>query len=150
MSKKKNPVYVENGDDIVKEHVSEAKRYIANARETLKKAEPIVFDHYSDEKYVREAAGIGYLAVFKALNGYFLGKVGLLKKELPKNYDAYIHLLNKYTQKNKTFILLLNTIYDDLHVEAYYRGNTQAQAVNSALKRALTAVNYIEKNVLKN
>lgn len=99
MRKKKNPNYLEKGNEIVRLHILEAKRYIDNAKKTLKKAEPIVFDHYSDEKYVREVAGIGYLAVFKALDGYFLGKVGLLKKELPKRYETYIHLLNKYTQK---------------------------------------------------
>lgn len=51
----------------------EARRYLANGKETIGKS-PIDGKLYADEKYVREGAGIAYLAALKAIDGYLVGR----------------------------------------------------------------------------
>ena len=100
--------------------ISEAYRYLANAKETLSKS-PIEYGRYKDPKYVREAAGIAYLAALKALNVYFVS-IGIEKKILPKSIDGYWDLIRKKVPLNGKLTAAISTIYENLHVDAYYRG----------------------------
>ena len=58
-------------DKIMYEYYEEAIRYMDNANETLKKAGKEE-DFYKDDKYVKTACGIDYIAVLKAFDGYFI------------------------------------------------------------------------------
>ena len=100
--------------------ISEAFRYLANAKETLSKS-PIEYGRYKDPKYVREAAGIAYLAALKALDVYFVS-IGIEKKILPKSIDGYWDLIRKKVPLNGKLTAAISTIYENLHVDAYYRG----------------------------
>src|SRR3989338_5156355 len=102
--------------------LEEAWRYFANAKETLLKS-PIEYGRYSDSKYVREAAGIGYLAALKALDVYFVSK-GIDKKKLPTSIDGYFDFIRKYIPLNGKLYSAMNIAYENLHILAYYRGGT--------------------------
>ncbi|MFK0731912.1 MAG: DUF5618 family protein, partial [Gloeotrichia echinulata HAB0833] len=67
--------------------LTEARRFLANGKETIAKAGISETGKiYCDEKYVREGAGIAYLAALKAIDGYLTGR-GVEKEDLPKSIE---------------------------------------------------------------
>ncbi|MEW6104731.1 MAG: DUF5618 family protein [bacterium] len=122
--------------------MKEALRYLSNAKEILRKT-PIEDNNYTDVKYVQEACGTAYLAILKAINGYLLNK-GLLKKELPKSYEAYTKALRKYVSvHNGKLFKQFDYLYDELHIAGYYGGLLHnVHRVKDALK---SAKDFIEK-----
>ena len=102
--------------------ISEAYRYLQNAKETLSKS-PIEYGRYKDAKYVSEAAGIAYLAALRAIDGYLLEK-GIPHKKLPKSIEGYWAATKQHIPLNGKLYASLNTIYENLHIDAYYRGHT--------------------------
>jgi Domain of unknown function (DUF5618) len=119
------------------ELIEEAKRYLANGKETIAKS-PIEGRLYQDEKYVREGAGIAYLAALKAIDGYFVGR-GIAFDTLPKSIEEYWTMKKKYIPINGKFDEKLTLAYQNLHIAAYYQG---AQSVNT-VKEGLQAVKGI-------
>lgn len=116
--------------------MKEPLRYIANARETLRKS-AIEDGRYVDEKYVKSACGIAYLGVLKAIDQYLL-KRGVTKKELPKKVEEYEKALRKFASPmNGKLLRSFNDIYDELHIAGYYRGNLhRVDVVKAALAGA--------------
>lgn len=68
--------------------ISEAYRYLENAKETLGKS-PVNYGLFTDSKYVREGSGIAYLSALKALDVYFITS-GMKKSELPQSIEEYL------------------------------------------------------------
>ena len=120
----------------------EALRYLNNAKEILAKS-PIENNLYIDEKYVKSACGVAYLAVLKAIDESLLKK-GLSRKELPKKVEECQKALQKYASvHNGSLIREFGALYDELHIAGYYRGNLKhADTVKSVLKAAKA---FIEK-----
>lgn len=116
--------------------MKEPLRYIANARETLRKS-AIEDGRYADEKYVKSACGIAYLGVLKAIDQYLL-KRGVTRKELPKKVEEYEKALRKFASPmNGKLLRSFNDIYDELHIAGYYRGNLhRVDVVKAALAGA--------------
>jgi len=127
--------------------ISEAYRYLANAKETLSKS-PIEYGRYKDPKYVREAAGIAYLAALKALDVYFVS-IGIEKKILPKSIDGYWDLIRKKVPLNGKLTAAISTIYENLHVDAYYRGHTNTDLVKAGFGNARKVIEMINKLIDK-
>jgi Domain of unknown function (DUF5618) len=122
-----------------KELIKEAKRYLANGKETIGKS-PIEGKLYADEKYVREGAGIAYLAALKAIDGYLVGK-GVSKDKLPKSIEEYWAMKKKYIPMNGKFSQNLTIAYKTLHIAAYYQGLNTISNVKegmSAVKEIIT------------
>lgn len=122
-----------------KDYFDEAKRYLANAKETIRKS-PIAGKLYADEKYVREGAGIAYLAALKAIDGYLIRK-GVKVDKLPKSIEEYWELKKKHIPVKSKFNENFKLVYQNLHIGAYYQG---AQSI-VYVKEGLTAVNEIIK-----
>jgi len=122
--------------------MKESLRYLQNAKEILKKT-PKEDNRYADVKYVQEACGTTYLAVLKAIDEYLIRK-GLTKKELPKSVDAYREALRKHLAiKDGKLGREFETLYEELHIAGYYRGNlAHVEVVKEALK---SAKGFIEK-----
>lgn len=74
--------------------LAEANRYIENAKEILRTV-AIEDNRYQNDKYVRTAAGIAYLAPLKAIDGYYLGKKRLDEK-MPESIEHYRSIVRKY------------------------------------------------------
>ena len=122
--------------------LSEALRYLENAKEILKSAS--VEDHtYIDIKPVKEAFGTTYLAVLEAINEYLIKK-GFTKKELPRSVEEYRKALQKHLAvHNGKLLREFEKLYDALHIAGYYRGLIyDTRAVKYYLK---AAKEFIEK-----
>ncbi|MEI7589807.1 MAG: DUF5618 family protein [Deltaproteobacteria bacterium] len=103
--------------------MKEPLRYIANAKETLKKS-AIEDNRYLDKKYVKTACGIAYLGVLEAINEALLAK-GYVKKELPKKVEEYEKAIKKnfVSQGNGKLLRHFGDLYEELHIAGYYRGD---------------------------
>ena len=126
---------------------SEPLRYLHNARQILKKA-PREDHIYTDVKPVREACGTAYLAVLEAINEYLLSR-GVIKKELPRSYEAYQKALRKYLGiHNGKLFREFEILYDELHLAGYYRGWLhRVDMVQSALNAAQQFIQKITKRL---
>ncbi len=71
------------------EAVTEAKRYLNNAKEILREKGAKVEGHYRDSKYVKMAGHTAYTGVLFALDHYFGKKAkgsGRLKLKIPQQH----------------------------------------------------------------
>ena len=123
--------------------ISEAYRYLANAKETLSKS-PIEYGRYKDPKYVREAAGMAYLAALKAIDVYLIS-IGLERKVLPKSIDGYWNLIRKKIPLNGKLTASVNTVYENLHIFAYYRGGVGVEMVKEGFSNAKKIIDMLSK-----
>ena len=119
---------------------SEAMRYIANAKETLKLAGHNG-RYYTDRKYVRTACGTAYNGVLVALDHFFeIKKINLPKTR--KSIDYYRQGLKNH-QKIKD---ALNSVYDILHLSGYYDGILDSEVVKIGFARAKEIISQIKIN----
>jgi len=123
--------------------ISEAYRYLANAKDTLSKS-PIEYGRYTDSKYVREAAGMAYLSALKALDIYLIS-VGIDKGKLPKSIDGYWNLIHKNIPLNGKLSAAVSIVYENMHVDAYYRGHTGVGLVKEGFENARKIIIMINK-----
>ena len=126
-----------------KELIKEAKRYLANGKETIAKS-PIEGKLYVDEKYVREGAGIAYLAALKAIDGYLVGK-GISKDKLPKSIEEYWAMKKKYIPHNGKFSQSLTIAYKTLHIAAYYQGLNTISNVKEGMQAVKEIITMLEE-----
>jgi len=123
--------------------LSESYRYLANAKETISKS-PIGYGIYTDSKYVREAAGIAYLAALKALDVFFISK-GMKKAELPQSIEEYQTFIKKKILLNGKLNSALTIVYQNLHIFAYYRGGIGMEMVKEGFDNARKVIEMISK-----
>jgi hypothetical protein len=125
------------------EAISEAKRFLKNAKEILSKTEIEYGKIYKDPKATREAAVIAYLAALLAIDGYLISK-GTSKDKLPTSIDGYMDAVRKIP-KNGKFIANLITAYQNLHVFAYYRSGVNVDMIKAGIKSVEEIINILEK-----
>ena len=125
------------------DYTNEANRYLQNAKETIKKS-PVDYGRYQDPKYVSEAAGIGYLAALKAINGYLIVKKGYSKKELPTSIEAYRKEVKKIPHNGKLLNALID-VYDILHIGAYYHELENTDVIKVGFKRVKEIIDLMGK-----
>lgn len=118
---------------------TEASRYIANAKETLKKAGK-VGKYYKDEKYVKTACGTAYNAVLKALDGY------LILKEIPKQKGrkSIDYYQSNIAKLDKKLLTELHSAYNVLHLSGYYDGELNISVIQAGLETAQDIIKRIE------
>jgi hypothetical protein len=123
------------------EHM-EANRYMNNAKETLRKAEKLDDGYYRDDKYVRTACGTAYLGVVRAIEAWLVLKgVPLPGKKKHRNIDFYVANVAKIDKKMLSY---LNTAYDILHLEGYYRGETRVKIIEGGFDAAYDIIDKIK------
>jgi hypothetical protein len=125
------------------EAISEAKRFLKNAKEILSKTEIEYGKIYKDSKATREAAGIAYLAALLAIDGYLISK-GTPKDKLPTSIDGYMDAIRKIPRNGKLMANLI-TAYQNLHILAYYRGGVNVDMIKAGLKSVEEIINILEK-----
>jgi hypothetical protein len=120
---------------------AEAIRYMDNAKEALQKAEKRDDGYYKDKKYVRSACGIAYLGVLIAIEAWLAvnGVPDAGKKK--KSIDYYT---NNVARINKKMLDFLNTAYNILHLEGYYRGEKSVDTIMSGFKAAYYIIDKIK------
>jgi Domain of unknown function (DUF5618) len=122
--------------------IQKAKRYLANAKETIAKS-PIDGKLYADDKFVREGAGIAYLAALKAIDAYLVGR-GIANDDLPKSIEQYWAAKNKYIPMNGKFTQYFTLAYQNLHISAYYQGVQSVGVVKEGLQAVKEIISMLE------
>ena len=117
--------------------ISEAKRYFKNAKETLSKSS-VEWAAYKDEKCVKEACGIGYLATLRAIDAYLLSK-GTLPDKLPTSIQEYERELKKVPHNGKV-MTSMRIVYENLHILGYYRGGVGTGMIKEGFRHAKTII----------
>ena len=119
-----------------KEAIAQARRYLANAKDTLINNTSIKNDRYVDSKYVSEASAMAYLAPTIAIKGYLL-EHGIVndKRKLPKSYDQYTMFIKKIPRNGK-LMDHYNTVYENLHIDGYYEGHCNVKLIKGGFESA--------------
>jgi len=121
---------------------AEAVRYMDNAKETLQKAEKQDHGYYKDEKYVRSACGIAYLGVLVALDAWLnLKGVNVPNKRKHPTIDFYECEVAKLDKKMLDY---LNTAYNILHLEGYYRRERSIKVIGDGFDLAYLIIDKIK------
>ncbi|GBU20307.1 hypothetical protein R80B4_00183 [Fibrobacteres bacterium R8-0-B4] len=124
----------EERNDYQSKQYSEAIRYMDNAKDTLRKAGKRTDGHYKDEKYVGSACGIAYLGVLAALDAWLTLKgVTVPKRRKHANINFYLTNVGKLDLK---LLSHLNSVYNQLHCEGYYRRETNVKAIEGGFDAA--------------
>jgi hypothetical protein len=123
------------------QHITEARRYIANARELLSTKAGKSGKFYEDKKYVRMAGNTAWSGVLEALDGTFGVRESLKKNQRPdvKDYQQTIG------GKNQTMLRLFNNAYDTLHKTLGYDGNLSVTIVQEGLDEANQLIDWCER-----
>ncbi len=132
---------VQDQQHIKQRAYAEAMRYIANAKDDLKKAGKID-GHFRDPKYVRRASGTAYSGVLIALDAWLkLKGVDLPKGKARKSIDFYRDNIAKLDKK---LLDHLKIVYDTLHLSGYYDGTLSLGTINDGFKMAGYIINRIK------
>lgn len=101
-----------------KDPIAEARRYVDNAKKTLKENGELDLETklYQDEKYVRAAGNYLWLGVLMALDAVFK-----VRKDRRTRVDinAYLEAVGKRDRKLLNYV---NTGYDVMHLTMNYDG----------------------------
>jgi outer membrane PBP1 activator LpoA protein len=120
---------------------TEANRYMDNAKETLKKTEKRDDGYYTDAKYVRSACGIAYLGVLSAVEAWLALKGVSASGKKKKSIDYYTF---NVAQLDKKMLDYLNTAYNVLHLDGYYRGERRVATIKSGFDAAYEIIDKIK------
>ncbi len=131
-----------------------AKRYLQNARETLKKAGvDRRVGEYVDLKYVSEASGTAYLAALEALKALFLWE-GLVDEREVKSklkrvemYDSLLKRVMRIGKDRDVLIRLFDNVYSLLHIGGYYRELQDKKAIDSGFEKVEKMIRIVEKHI---
>lgn len=108
-----------------KDPIAEARRYVENAKETLREKGELNTETklYEDDKYVRAAGNYLWLGVLMALDAFFHVRKD---RRTRVNINEYLDAVGKRDRKLLSFV---NTGYDVMHLSMTYDG-VQAKGVS--------------------
>lgn len=119
--------------------IEEARRYVANAEEIIKKAE---YDpetkSYTDSKYVKTAGDILWKGCLIALDAVFHIRKGKGRPSI----DEYREAAKK---RDGRLLRLMNNGYDVAHLSMGYDGVKGKKVCDSGFEYANDIINYCEK-----
>lgn len=135
-----------------KEAIAEARRSLDNAKEILNEKTSILNDRYSDQKYVRQASGMAYLAATIPIRS-FLFEQGIVKdkRKLPKTIDQYTMFIKKLVlsdsegTRNGKLMDYYNTVYENLHVAGYYEGYCNVGMIKSGFENVKKIIDTLDQ-----
>ncbi|MEW6006996.1 MAG: DUF5618 family protein [bacterium] len=101
------------------------------------------YDRYKDEKYVKEASAMGYVAALSAIDGYLL-KIGTPKDRLPTKIEEYEKSLHKIPHNGRLISAMAN-VYENLHIFGYYQGGVNTDMIKAGFKNAKFIIETLSK-----
>ena len=113
--------------------IAESRRYVENARQTLKQTGQLNIEgrYYEDAKYVKAAGNYLWLAVLMALDAVFHVKDNKTSNRVDvKDYK------NAVAQRDKKLSVLVNNAYNVLHLSLNYDGVQMKDVVDSGFRLA--------------
>ena len=123
-----------------KDLIAEARRYVDNARKTLKEngdydAE---LNRYNDGKYVRAAGNYLWLGVLMALDAVFHVRSD---RRTRVDINDYRDVVGK---RDRKLLRLMNDGYDTMHLSMNYDGNSVKDVSDSGIRIANTIIDRCE------
>lgn len=118
------------------EAITEARRYLDNAKEILREKAKKEDGYYQDPKYVKMAGHTAYVGVLVALDNLF-GK----KTKGRKDVDWY---KNNLAKSDKKILNAFLSAYELLHLAMAYDGIQDAEIAQTAFARAESIINWVE------
>ena len=120
--------------------IAEARRYVDNARKTLKEngdydAE---LNRYNDGKYVRAAGNYLWLGVLMALDAVFHVRSD---RRTRVDINDYREAVGK---RDRKLLRLMNDGYDTMHLSMNYDGNSVKDVSDSGIRIANTIIDRCE------
>ena len=126
-----------------KDPIAEARRYVDNARTTLKEKGELNLEtkRYEDDKYVRAAGSYLWLGVLMALDAVFH-----VRKDRRTRVDinAYLDAVGKRDRKLLDYV---NDGYDVMHLYMMYDGIQAKDVCDSGFRLANTIIDRCETMV---
>ncbi|SDE24523.1 hypothetical protein SAMN04487996_104150 [Dyadobacter soli] len=116
--------------------ITEAKRYLNNAKDILREKGAKEGGHYRDAKYIKMAGHTAYSGVLFALDHYF-GKKGKGRKDV----DWYRVNLSKEDRK---ILDSFTTVYEQLHLVMAYDGVGHDEVVKIGFREAERIIAWAE------
>lgn len=120
---------------------SDYERYLANAKETLKKANKRN-GYYTDAKYVKAACGIAYSGVLLVLDAWIAIKGETYQR--PRNGRRSIDYYRQNVKRNTRLLNALNVAYEVLHLSGYYEGILKATTIDDGLDTFSEIAEYVK------
>ena len=126
-----------------KNPIAEARRYVDNARTTLKEKGELNLEtkRYEDDKYVRAAGSYLWLGVLMALDAVFHARKD---RRTRVDINAYLEAVGKRDRKLLDFV---NDGYDVMHLYMMYDGIQAKEVCDSGFRLANTIIDRCEKMV---
>lgn len=125
-----------NEDMEKKDPIEEARRYVTNAEEVIKKAE---YDSetksYLDSKYIKTAGNILWGGCLVALDALLQVRQGKGRPSIEKYKEAA-------GKRDRTLLKLLNAGYDTMHLSMGYDGNKSRKVCDSGFEYANDIINH--------
>ena len=126
---------------------AEANRYMDNAKRTLNKAGKGDDGFYNDAKYVRSACGTAYLGVLIALEAWLTTRGVDMPNPKKKNRSIDFYTA-KVSKIDGAMLKYLNSAYNVLHLEGYYRYETNVKVITGGFDSAYTIINRIKPDAI--
>lgn len=120
-------------------NITEAKRYLTNAKEILRDKAGKEDGYYQDGKYVKMAGHTAYSGVLVALDGLLR-----IKKKGRKTVDWYQMELAKLDKK---MLNKFNAAYELLHLSMGYDGLLNAKVAVLGFEEADSIINWVEQKM---
>ncbi len=118
--------------EIVTDPVSEARRYVENAKDLLKNNGQLDYETqlYQDRKYVRMAGNTLWNGVLLIIDTVFhVKRVGRMHPDV-------IDYRDEVAKRDKKLLALFNTAYETIHVYMGYDGNLDRATCLSGIRLA--------------
>ena len=116
--------------------IAEARRYLANAEETIKKAKyDSELKSYTDSKYIKAAGDYLWKGCLIALDAVFHVRTGKGRPSIDKYKRAV-------AKRDKKLLNSLNIGYDLMHLVMGYDGNKDKKVCDRGFEYANTIINH--------
>ena len=126
-----------------KNPIDEARRYVENAKKTLKENGELdtELNIYQDDKYVRAAGNYLWLGVLMALDAVFHVREDRRTRVVIKDYREAIG------KRDKKLLALVNNGYDVMHLYMNYDGNQSKDVSDGGFRIANSIIDRCEAMV---
>ena len=123
-----------------KDPIAEARRYVENARETLREKGElnVEMNRYDDDKYVRAAGNYLWLGVLMALDAVFHVRED---RRTRVNINNYFDAIGK---RDRKLLAYVNDGYDVMHLYMNYDGNQSKGVSDEGFRLANTIIDRCE------
>lgn len=110
--------------------IEEARRYVANAKDTIQKANyNPELKSYTDKKYIKTAGNILWSGCLIALDAVLQVRKGKGRPSIEKYKEAA-------GKRDRTLLHFINMGYETMHLVMGYDGNMEKEVSDAGFKRA--------------